>query len=128
MPTTEQPNDLCTRCRKSRPAPGHVRCAACVEYGRAHPKHRYYYRWKAAGLCCQCGSRVTTAGVHRCERCRAIGWRYSQARYIECIESGICTSCRKWPAAKGGRLCLGCREASKRRYYAAQERRRQAAA
>lgn len=63
---------LCVECQKVVPAPGKLRCAACLEKRRAiHRKCSQRRRdvWRANGLCGDCG-KPAIDGQTKCSECR----------------------------------------------------------
>ena len=75
--SSEDPQLLCSRCRKDPPRIGKRRCEKCAEYARAIDRTRrasgyYSHLWRerlAAGLCGYCGQRPHEDGKARCKEC-----------------------------------------------------------
>jgi hypothetical protein len=103
----------CVACKVADPAPGRVRCQACLEEAsRRSKKSRYASpgrleryravqratreRWKRMGLCARCGSGPTTTAT-LCEGCRKNIRKTSSACYVPSATPRLhkCGLCRE---------------------------------
>ena len=86
----------------------------------ASKQRERYYRYKAAGICVDCGSAPSNPGQVRCERCRKESNRGVDRYRVRKYRDGICERCSQ-PRDGDGKLCRACNDKQLRRFREARK-------